>query len=122
MRYKLTLSYDGSDFFGFQVQDDLRTVEKEIVNALKIMTDQDVKIYASGRTDRYVHARGQVIHFDIPNDIPPNRFKMAINNILPHDIYVINVEYAKEDFHARFSALSKEYRYYISLGEALNLA
>ncbi len=117
MRYKLTLSYDGSDFFGFQVQDDLRTVEKEIVNALKIMTDQDVKIYASGRTDRYVHARGQVIHFDIPNDIPPNRFKKAINNILPHDIYVINVEYAKEDFHARFSALSKEYRYYISLGE-----
>lgn len=118
MRYKLTLSYDGSCFMGFQIQNDERTVELEIKNALKVMTSKDIKIYPSGRTDRYVHALGQVIHFDLEEDIPPSRFKRAINNILPNDIHVNLVEIVDESFHARFSAKSKEYRYYIDLGEA----
>ena len=117
MRYKLELSYDGSSFYGFQIQNDKRTVELELNNALKIVTKEDVKIYPSGRTDRYVHALAQVIHFDISNNIPPNRFKNALNKILPQDIHVLNVLVVDDNFHARFSALSKEYRYYINLGE-----
>ena len=117
MRYKALLSYDGSDFFGFQIQNDKRTVELELNNALKIIAKDDVKIYPSGRTDRYVHALAQVIHFDIKNDIPPSRFKNALNKALPQDIHVNSIEVVSDDFHSRFSAKSKEYRYYINLGE-----
>ncbi len=116
-RYKCIISYDGTNFMGFQIQDNLRTVELEIKNALFKLTNEDIKIYSSGRTDRYVHALGQVIHFDLENEIPPLGLKRGINSYLPKDIYFKSIEQVDVNFHARFSAKSKEYRYYINKKE-----
>ena len=117
MRYKCVLSYDGYNYMGFQIQEDLPTIELEIMKAFKKLINKDIKIYPSGRTDRYVHARGQVIHFDLDNNIPPKGIKSGLNSFLPSDIHIISCEIVDDDFHARFSSKSKEYRYYINFGE-----
>lgn len=114
MRYKCTLSYDGYNYMGFQIQHDLPTVELKLKEAIKKMLDVEVTIAASGRTDRYVHALNQVIHFDLEKDINPNNLKRGINSFLPEDIYIKEVEKVSDDFHARFSAKSKEYHYLIN--------
>ena len=107
-RYKCIISYDGHNYMGFQIQEELKTIELEIKIALKKLLGIDVKIYPSGRTDRGVHAKGQVIHFDLDNYIPPEGLKNGINAFLPEDIYFRSVEEVDESFHARFSAKSKE--------------
>ena len=117
MRYKCTVSYDGYNYMGFQVQDNEITIELCIEQALKKMLGLDIKIYPSGRTDRYVHAIGQVFHFDLDKDISDSGIKRGINSFLPDDIHIIDVCHVDDDFHARFSAKSKEYRYYINIGE-----
>ncbi len=117
VRYKCIISYDGHNYMGFQIQNDLPTIELELENAIYKFIGKEVKIYPSGRTDRGVHAKGQVIHFDLENEIPVSGIKAGINAFLPNDIYINNVEIVDEDFHARFSAKSKEYRYYINIGE-----
>lgn len=117
MRYKCIVSYDGTNFHGFQVQENLRTVQMEIEKVLEIMLKQKIIIYASGRTDAYVHAIGQVFHFDCDIDINEWNMKSAINSMLPKDIYVCSVEKVNSDFHSRFSAIKKEYHYVIGLNE-----
>jgi len=117
MRYKCIVSYDGTNFHGFQVQGELRTVQKEIEEVLKNIHKKDVTIYASGRTDALVHATGQVFHFDSDIDMKEWNMKTAINSLLPKDIYVSSVEKVSDDFHSRFSALKKEYHYVIGLDE-----
>ena len=116
-RYKCIISYDGTNYMGFQIQDELPTIELELMKAIKKMLGIDVKIYPSGRTDRYVHAKGQVIHFDLEKQLNPNSLKRGINTYLNDDIHIISVEEVDENFHARFSAKSKEYRYYINTNE-----
>lgn len=116
-RYKCTVKYDGYNYMGFQIQNDLPTIELYITKAIKKLLDVDVKIYVSGRTDRYVHAMAQVFHFDIEADIPASGIQRGLNSYLPDDIYIIEVERVNEDFHSRFSVISKEYRYYINVGE-----
>ncbi len=117
MRYKCVLSYDGTNFHGFQVQGNLRTVQKEVEEVLKQINKKDITIYASGRTDALVHAQGQVFHFDSEINMPEWNMKSAINSLLPKDIYVKEVEKVSEDFHSRFSAVKKEYHYVIGLDE-----
>lgn len=117
MRYKCICSYDGTNFHGFQTQTNLRTVQEEIENVLKIICKKNVIIYPSGRTDAGVHAYGQVFHFDTEIDMGEWNMKNAINSRLPRDIYVKEVEKVGDDFHARFSAKSKEYHYKIALDE-----
>lgn len=112
-RIKCTVAYDGFNYMGFQVQGDLDTIESRLVNAIKEMTGKIVKIYPSGRTDRYVNAKAQVFHFDTDLEIRPYGWKSGINDFLPVDIHITDVEIVDESFHARFSALKKEYRYYI---------
>ena len=80
MRYKLTLAYDGYNYMGFQIQNDLPTIELELMKALKKLLDKDIKIYPSGRTDRHVHAKGQVIHFDLDINITPLGLKKGLNS------------------------------------------
>ena len=116
-RYKCIISYDGHNYMGFQIQEELKTIELEIETALKKLLGKDIKIYPSGRTDKGVHAKGQVIHFDLDNYIPEKGIKNGVNSYLPEDIYFKSVELVDENFHARFSAKSKEYRYYINIGE-----
>lgn len=111
-RLKATISYDGTQFSGYQVQPGERTVQLEIEKVLKLMhKGVDVKITASGRTDARVHATGQVIHFDTPLAIPTEKYVKALNVQLPRDIRVVKIEQVAADFHARFDVTGKRYRY-----------
>ncbi|MGM9972188.1 MAG: tRNA pseudouridine(38-40) synthase TruA [Anaeroplasmataceae bacterium] len=112
-RVKCIISYDGSNYMGFQVQDNLPTIELRLIEALKKLTGEDIKIYGSGRTDKGVHAKGQVLHFDTSISIPPIGWVKGINSYLPDDIRVLEAFIVDNSFHARFSAIKKEYRYYI---------
>lgn len=113
-RIKCTVSYDGTNFQGFQVQPEGRTVQGEIEHVLKKMhKGENIRIHASGRTDRGVHAKGQVFHFDTPLSLTEEQWKRALNSQLPQDIVIRSTEFVSEDFHARFSCVAKEYRYII---------
>lgn len=115
-RYKCVIAYVGTDFSGYQIQPNKRTVQSEFEYALqKLHKGEYVRIFASGRTDAGVHAKGQVIHFDSPLKIPTDKWTVALNAVLPHDISVLETEAAPENFHARFDVISKEYRYYLHL-------
>jgi tRNA pseudouridine38-40 synthase len=121
-RIKCTISYDGTQFFGYQIQQHKRTVQLEIEEVLrKLHKGKAVRIYASGRTDATVHAVGQVIHFDSSLHLLEDRWIAALNSLLPHDIAVQNVEKVSSDFHARFQVMSKEYRYRILLSKKKNV-
>ena len=117
MRVKCIVSYDGSQFHGFQVQPTLRTVQGEIQDALKKITQEDIIIHGSGRTDAGVHAISQVFHFDTSKHLPEKQWKRAINHFMPRDIYIKDSFIVDEDFHSRYSASWKEYRYYLSMQE-----
>ena len=118
MKYFMTFSYDGSNFNGYQKQPDKRTIQWEIENVLKeINGGRDVSIYSSGRTDSGVHALNQRAHFSMDIDISPERLIKGMNSLLPSDIYVKNISMVEDDFHARFSAIGKEYIYKINMGD-----
>lgn len=111
-RLKATISYDGTQFSGYQVQPGERTIQLELESVLSIMHKGDkVPVIASGRTDARVHATGQVIHFDTPLSIPVASYMKAINVQLPRDIRVLAIEEVDEHFHARYSVSGKRYRY-----------
>jgi len=115
-RVKCTVAYDGSFFAGYQVQPNKRTVQGEIETALsKLHKGEPIKIFASGRTDAKVHAKGQVIHFDSPLNLPEDKWVKALNSLLPEDIAILESTYVKPNFHARFSVVEKEYRYKIRI-------
>ena len=118
MKYFMTFSYDGSNFNGYQKQPKKRTIQKEIEDVLKIINDgKSVSIYSSGRTDAGVHALNQKAHFTLDINITPERLIKGMNSLLPLDIYVKNISMVDDDFHARFSAIGKEYIYKINMGE-----
>ncbi|MBT2658678.1 tRNA pseudouridine(38-40) synthase TruA [Bacillus sp. ISL-18] len=117
-RYKSIISYDGSGFFGYQVQPKKRTVQYELETALaKMHKGEPIKVFASGRTDAGVHAKGQVIHFDSPLPISEERWQIALNSLLPEDLSVLSVIKADSSFHARFDTIGKEYRYVLQLSK-----
>lgn len=116
-RYKCVCSYDGYNYMGFQIQNALPTIELELTKAFEKLLGIPVKIYPSGRTDRYVHAVGQVFHVDFSKDIPAYGLMRGLNSFLPNDIFIRSCEVVEETFHARFSAVKKEYRYYINTKE-----
>ena len=110
---KCIVSYDGGSYNGFQAQKGYRTIEDELFKAINFVTKEDNKVIGSGRTDKDVHAIGQVINFYTSFKDDPKHFKYVINRMLPRDIRINELEYVDMDFHARFSAIKKEYRYYI---------
>lgn len=111
-RLKAIISYDGTNFAGYQVQPGERTIQLAIENVLsKMHKGQTVKVSASGRTDARVHATGQVIHFDTSLMIPCEKYQKALNVQLPKDIRVLSLEEVAPDFHARYSVTGKRYRY-----------
>lgn len=112
-RYRATVAYDGTEFSGWQVQPGQRTVQQVLEETLHSLAGQDVRINCSGRTDTGVHARGQVVHFDLATRIPVNRLKLALNGRLPPDVRIMTLQTTAADFDARFSATGKEYRYFI---------
>lgn len=118
MRYLIHFSYDGTNFSGFQKQPNLRCVETEFEKALySINNKQETKIIGAGRTDRGVHANHQCAHVDIDVDITTYKLKCALNSLLPEDIHVFKTEIVDKDFHARFNAKRKTYKYIINCGE-----
>lgn len=112
-RYRLTVEYDGSDFFGWQWQPHRRTVQGAMEAALKKLFGTDIRITGAGRTDTGVHALGQVAHFDAPGRFSPETICNALNASLPADIRIRDVSEAAPDFHARYSACWRWYRYRI---------
>lgn len=114
---KLTLAYDGTDFSGWQRQEGDRSVQGELEKALAAMHGHQVPVVGAGRTDAGVHAAGQVAHFrtDIAS-IDPARFAHALNKLMPQDVRVASAVQADPDFHARYDARLRRYRYFMHYG------
>lgn len=113
-RIRLDLSYDGALFSGWQRQKGVRTVQEEIERALSTLVKERVHLQGSGRTDAKVHALAQVAHFDTTNtSIDAKRFSLALNALLPLDVRIDKSCEADETFHARFTSIEREYRYYV---------
>ncbi len=108
---KLMLSYDGADFYGWQVQPDKATVQGALATAIGRLTGENVLPQGSGRTDAGVHALAQVVTFNIESSIPVGNLVLALNDILPASIRVLEATEVPPDFHARKSASAKTYRY-----------
>lgn len=113
MNYKLLIQYDGTDFHGWQIQEEFRTVQGELTSALSLIDGRSVNVHGSGRTDAGVHAEGQVASVDIQREIAPEKLRAAINANVGKDVRVLTVEPMDDDFHARFSAIEKTYVYRI---------
>ena len=110
--WKLTVEYDGTDFCGYQTQaQGERTVQSVLAHAVKTIAQQEVTLYAAGRTDTGVHALGQVVSCETSARIPIERLAIALNSLLPRDISVALAEDVPEGFHARFSAKRRTYVY-----------
>jgi tRNA pseudouridine38-40 synthase len=120
MNYKLLLQYDGTDFHGWQIQNDLRTVQGELTSALSLIDGRSVSVHGSGRTDAGVHAEGQVASVEIQREITTDKLRAAINSNVGRDVRVLTVETAADDFHARYSALEKTYIYRIVNGPVIS--
>lgn len=114
--FKLVLSYDGSDFSGWQVQPDTATVQGTLAIAIRRLTGENVLPQGSGRTDAGVHALAQVASFSIESPIPAENLVTALNDVLPASIRVLEAQEAPAEFHARKSARGKTYRYRIFRG------
>jgi tRNA pseudouridine38-40 synthase len=111
MNFKLLIQYDGTDFHGWQVQENQRTVQGELERTISLLEDAQVHVVGSGRTDAGVHAEGQVANIRLTRAFTPEKLRVAINGNLWRDVRVLNVEKAPDDFHARFSAKVKTYVY-----------
>ncbi len=111
MNFKLLIQYDGTDFHGWQVQENQRTVQGELERTLSLLEDAPIAVVGSGRTDAGVHAEGQVANIQLNRAFTPDRLRFAINGNLWRDVRILKVEKAADDFHARFSAKVKTYIY-----------
>ena len=112
-RIRITLSYDGTDYHGWQLQPGLPTIQSAIESVVSEIEGRPVKVEGSGRTDAGVHALAQVAAFSLENPIPPPNLEKAMNRVLPRDIRVLAVEETHENFHPRFDAIAKTYEYRI---------
>ena len=112
-KVKLTLEYDGTRFGGWQIQKNNLTVQGKLEEALERVLGEKVRVHGAGRTDAGVHARGQVAHFETKNPLPLKNIQEGSNRYLPPEIVIRRIETAPPDFHARYSARGKVYRYLI---------
>ena len=117
MRYLISISYDGTLFYGFERQKNKRTIQGEIEKVLTLINKKKVEIKGAGRTDRGVHAYDQKAHFDLDQNVPIERLLKAINSRLPSDIRINSIEVVDKKFHARFNCIRKTYKYYINTNE-----
>ena len=115
MRFRLLIEYDGSAYSGWQIQNGQLTVQGEIERALKQVYSDNIGISGAGRTDTGVHARGQVAHFDLEYKADTGKLQRSLNGILNTDIRIKDVSLADPNFHARYSAILREYHYCITL-------
>ena len=117
-RYKAIIAYDGTHFNGFQKQPNGRTVQEEMEKTLKKMANgKEITVFGSGRTDAGVHAMGQVIHFDYPEERPLERMRFGLDTQSSEDIAVKAVEIVSDDFHARYLVKEKTYQFRVDIGK-----
>lgn len=117
MRLFIHFQYDGTNYHGWQIQPNGNTVQEELQKALSVILRQPIEVVGAGRTDTGVHARHMVAHLElptIPGDCSPGSLAYKLNRLLPRDISVLRIEPVADDMHARFSATSRRYHYYIS--------
>lgn len=120
MNYKLTIQYDGTALHGWQIQAGERTVQGELTKVVSLLEGSDVHVTGSGRTDAGVHAEGQIANIHLSREFTPWKLRAAINGNLPFDIRIMDVEIVPDDFHARFSAKGKSYRYRVFNGPVIS--
>ncbi len=113
MRIRLTVSYRGTRYAGWQAQPDVPSIQGELQAVVARLTEREANVTGASRTDAGVHALGQVCHFDAPRSIPTQRWLRAFERLLPEDIRVVACEEVDGGFHARFDARQKAYRYYV---------
>ena len=120
-RYKLTIQYDGTQFFGWQLQSKERTVQGEIEKAIQIISQSQTRIpiHGAGRTDTGVHALGQVAHVDLESKLDLAELKNALNGNLPLECRIMDVEKILDDFQARFDATARHYQYQCYTGTSI---
>lgn len=121
-RYKLIIEYDGSPYCGWQVQDNGRSVQGALEDAVKAICSESIRVHGAGRTDAGVHALAQVAHLDMPKAFPPGRLRDGLNaHLRPNPIGVLAADIVPDTFEARFSAIKRHYRYRI-VNRRANLA
>src|SRR4051794_22035597 len=120
MNYRLLLQYDGTNFHGWQIQDQQRTVQGELTRVLSLLDGREVTVHGSGRTDAGVHAEGQVANVQLEREILPQKLRGAINGNLDADLRVLFVDAVADDFHARYSAGGKTYCYRVVQGRVMS--
>jgi len=120
MRYfKLIIAYDGTDFHGWQIQSNKPTIQGELINVLRRITQENVQLHGAGRTDAGVHALGQVGSFRTQSTLSAGEFQRALNALLPPTIRIVAAEEVGPDFNARWSARGKIYRYRLYRGRVV---
>ena len=120
LNFKLTIQYDGTDFHGWQMQGELRTVQGVLTSALNRIEGTEVVLHGSGRTDAGVHAEGQVANVVLRREISPHKLRAAVNGNVENDVRVIEVKAVDDSFHARYSAKEKTYVYRIVNGQVIS--
>lgn len=120
MRYKLTLSYEGTHYCGWQVQKGASSIQSLVQQALQTALRHPIDLTGSGRTDAGVHAWGQTAHFDSPLDFDLKRLLLSLNALLPSDIRILRIEPVDPKFHARYSAKAKTYHYHLHLDRVIS--
>ena len=117
MRYFITFAYDGTAYHGWQIQPHCLSVQEELQKAMSTLLRKPMEVIGAGRTDTGVHARKMVAHFDYDEEVDCPQLVYKLNKLLPRDIAVQQVEPVAEDMHARFSAKSRTYHYYVHMGK-----
>jgi len=113
-RYALKIAYDGSKYYGWQVQPISPTIQETLQNALEKIAKQPITVIGAGRTDTGVHALGQVAHFDFPVEMSTEQLMLAIHSKIPHSIQITHIVEVAPDFHSRYDAISRTYQYIIT--------
>jgi tRNA pseudouridine38-40 synthase len=113
MRILLSIEYDGKSYHGWQEQKNPNTIQGKIQESIYKFSQEKVKLFVAGRTDAGVHATSQIAHFETTLDRSEEKWLFGLNSLLPHDIKINYVKFMDVEFHARFSALSRSYRYVI---------
>ena len=117
MRYFITFSYDGTSYHGWQIQPHSISVQEELQKAISTLLRQTSEVVGAGRTDTGVHARKMIAHFDFETEVDCTQLVYKLNKILPRDIAVQKVEKVADDMHARFSATSRTYHYFVHMAK-----
>ena len=117
MRYLMNITYDGSRFYGYQIQKNEKTIEGELEKIVSKIFNENVNIIGTSRTDKGVHAINQYCHFDSDKKINVDRLKHSINSLIDKSIYIKNIKIVSEEFHSRYSYIKKEYIYKINMND-----